>query len=210
VTVPHPARPSPSPAHLDRRRRRGARPPAAWGAAPVALALAVAVVVASLAGCRSRRPADAARLPDGTAAQPATVARVVDGDTVVLDVGGDGAEHARLLGVDTPETVKPDHPVECFGPEASTRTAALLPAGTAVLVQRDAEARDRYGRLLVYLWRRADGLFVNRALLADGYARPLSIAPNTARRAELSAASAGARARGAGLWGRCPPPSGSP
>jgi micrococcal nuclease len=105
--------------------------------------------------------------------------------------------------VDTPETVKPDSPVECFGPEASARTHELLVDGTEVIVQRDEEARDRYGRLLVYLWRRGDGLFVNEALLSGGHATVLSIEPNTSRRAQLAAAERVARAGRAGLWGAC-------
>ena len=137
--------------------------------------------------------------PPGTA----TVVRVVDGDTVDLRVGR-RAETARLLGIDTPETVDPDAPVGCFGPEASARTKELLPAGTAVRVARDVEARDRYGRLLVYLTRVRDDLFVNRSLLVDGFARPLSIAPNEAHRAELARAAAEAQAAGRGLWAACP------
>ena len=84
---------------------------------------------------------------------------------------------ARLLGIDTPETVHPERPVECFGPEASARTAALVPPGTAVRLERDVEARDRYDRVLVYVFRAADGLFVNRALVEEGYARTLWIPP---------------------------------
>ena len=135
----------------------------------------------------------------------ATVGHVVDGDTVDLDFGGGRTERARLLGVDTPETVKPNTPVECFGPEASARTKQLLAPGTAVLVQRDAEARDRYGRLLVYVWRQSDGRFVNASLVVEGYARTLSITPNTAHRVDLSAAAAEARSAGSGLWAACPP-----
>lgn len=133
----------------------------------------------------------------------ATVVRVVDGDTVDVRVGRHD-ETARLLGVDTPETVEPGAPVDCYGPEASDRTKELLPAGTAVRMERDVEARDRYGRLLVYLVRVRDDLFVNRSLLADGFARPLSIAPNDAHRAELARAAAEARAAGRGLWAACP------
>ena len=138
--------------------------------------------------------------PPGTA----TVVRVVDGDTVDVRVGR-AAETARLLGIDTPETVDPSEPVGCFGPEASARTKELLPAGTPVRLARDVEARDRYGRLLVYVVRERDDLFVNRSLLADGYARPLSIAPNEAHRAELARVAAEARASGRGLSGKCPP-----
>jgi micrococcal nuclease len=162
-------------------------------------------VLVVAAACTAPARPDVVALPGGGGrGTAAAVDHVVDGDTLDLDFGGGRVERARLLGIDTPETVKPDAPVECFGPEASARTKDLLPPGTPVLVQRDAEARDRYGRLLVYLWRRADGLFVNVALVAGGHARTLSIAPNTAHRADLSAASASAAASGAGLWGACP------
>ncbi len=135
----------------------------------------------------------------------ATVEHVVDGDTVDLTFAT-GIERVRLLGVDTPETVKPNTPVQCFGPEASARTKALLVPGASVRVTRDAEARDRYGRLLLYVYRSADGMFVNRALVAEGYARILSISPNTAHASELSAAAATARRTGRGLWSRCGTP----
>lgn len=133
----------------------------------------------------------------------ATVVQVVDGDTVDLSFRGLPDERARLLGIDTPETVKPDSPVECFGPEASARTHELLEPGTEVIVQRDREARDRYGRLLVYVWRRADGTFVNEVLLSGGFATVLSMEPNTARRAQLAAAERSARTGGVGLWATC-------
>lgn len=156
----------------------------------------LALVVPLLAGCSLL---GGGSRPPGTA----TVVRVVDGDTVDLDLGR-RAETARLLGVDTPETVDPSAPVGCFGPEASARTKELLPDGTVVRLERDVEARDRYGRLLVYLVRVRDDLFVNRALLADGFARPLPIAPNDAHRAELARASSEARTARRGLWGACP------
>ena len=163
-----------------------------------------AVVVALVAAC-GRHPRDTALAIPGHGGRGlrAAVTHVVDGDTVELAFAGGRLERARLLGVDTPETVKPDAPVQCYGPEASARTKDLLAPGTVVLVQRDAEARDRYGRLLVYLWRQSDGLFVNASLVGDGYARTLSIAPNTAHRVDLSAAAANARTVGVGLWGNC-------
>ncbi|WP_421120518.1 thermonuclease family protein [Aquihabitans daechungensis] len=164
---------------------------------PVALSLV-------LASCAAPSRARTVPVPGGGAGLAATVTHVVDGDTVDLRLAGE-PERARLLGIDTPETVKPDAPVDCFGPEASARTKALLPAGTAVVVQRDREARDRYGRLLVYLWRRKDHLFVNGSLVSDGYARTLSISPNTTRQADLAARAGAARAAGAGLWATCPP-----
>jgi micrococcal nuclease len=135
------------------------------------------------------------------------VTEVVDGDTLALRLPGGEVERARILGIDTPETVHPDRPVECFGPEASARALDLVPPGTEVLVQRDVEARDRFGRLLVYVWRLDDGLFFNHAMVAEGFAETLSIAPNDAHRAGLSAAAAEARAAGLGLWSSCPPES---
>ncbi|MCU1498911.1 MAG: nuclease (SNase domain protein) [Acidimicrobiales bacterium] len=173
-------------------------------------ALALAPMVCS--GCARGAPAATVAIPGQPGrGVPATVTHVVDGDTVDLALPG-GTERGRLLGIDTPETVKPDAPVECFGPEASARTKDLLAPGTPVLVQRDVEARDRYGRLLVYLWRREDGLFVNRALVAEGLARTLSISPNTTHRAGLARVAAAARSSGVGLWGSCPaqaPPAAS-
>ena len=104
----------------------------------------------------------------------AIVKRVVDGDTVVLSFSGDD-DTVRLIGIDTPETVKPNSPVECFGPEAAERTKFLLPPETKVRVERDIEARDRYGRLLAYLRRVDDGLFINESLITEGFATPLRI-----------------------------------
>ena len=133
----------------------------------------------------------------------AVVVAVVDGDTIDVEVAG-RTERVRLLGIDTPETVDPDRPVECHGPEASALTHQLLPDGTPVRLERDEEARDRYGRLLAYVFRRDDGLFVNEAILAAGEAEVLSIAPNDAYAGALAEAEAAARGTGAGLWGGCP------
>src|SRR4029453_3783355 len=90
----------------------------------------------------------------------AVVVSVTDGDTIVVRVGGRD-EHVRLIGIDTPETVAPTKPVMCFGGEASHETAALLAPETPVQLVRDVEARDDYGRLLAYVYRVPDGLFVN-------------------------------------------------
>jgi micrococcal nuclease len=162
----------------------------------VALGVLAVVVLANAAGWgpwRGEPPP-----PPGQA----VVERVVDGDTVVLRMQG-GSESVRLIGVDTPETVKPDTPVECYGPEASAHLHDLLPEGTRVRVARDAEARDHFGRLLLYLWRTEDGRFVNLAILTGGYGRPLSIAPNVAHEQQFAAAADRARRDGRGLWSRC-------
>ena len=89
-----------------------------------------------------------ARRGDGIA----TVTDVVDGDTIDVAIGGRD-ERVRLIGIDTPETKKPDSPIECFGPEASAFTSDLLPAGTEVRIERDIVGRDDYGRLLGYVHR---------------------------------------------------------
>jgi micrococcal nuclease len=132
----------------------------------------------------------------------AVVTRVVDGDTIVVRLG-DVDETVRLLGIDTPESVDPRSPVECFGKEASKHTAELLPPGTQVLLVRDIEARDRYDRLLAYVYRSDDGIFVNRVLVQDGFAAVLTYPPNVAHADELTAAAALARDEGRGLWSAC-------
>jgi len=131
----------------------------------------------------------------------ASVVRVVDGDTVEVQLGG-REETVRLIGIDTPETVDPRSPVECFGQEASERTKALLPAGTGVRLVADVEARDRYDRLLAYVYRQ-DGTFVNLALVEDGYASVATYPPNVAHQSDFTAAAARARDEGRGLWGAC-------
>jgi micrococcal nuclease len=132
------------------------------------------------------------------------VRRVVDGDTVSVGLGGRD-EKVRLLGIDTPESVNPDTPVECFAKEASARTAALLPPGTSVRLVRDVEERDRYGRLLAYVYRVSDGLFVNLDLVRGGYARLLTHPPNVAHTDELVDAARAARESRRGLWAACLP-----
>ena len=133
----------------------------------------------------------------------ARVVHVSDGDTIDVMVGHT-RERVRLLGVDTPESVKPNTPVQCFAKDASAFTAAALPIGTAVRLERDIEPRDAYGRLLAYVYRAADGLFVNLALARGGYARTLAIKPNVAHSDEFAATVAEATAAGRGLWGACP------
>ena len=157
----------------------------------------VCILLAVATGCGRDSSAEVASTPGG-----GVVIGTVDGDTLDVDVGDGRTERVRLLGVDTPETVDPDRPVECGGPEASALLASLLPAGTVVRLERDAEARDRYGRLLAYVFR-DDGLFVNEAIVAAGAGELLSIAPNEAYDERLGAAASTARAAGAGIWTAC-------
>lgn len=138
---------------------------------------------------------------DGPRAVIALVTRVVDGDTVEARIDGE-VEDVRLIGVDTPETVKPGEPVQCFGPQASHFTHRLL-EGRRLRLVFGAERRDPYDRLLAYAY--LDGSFVNATLVRRGLARTLTIPPNDRyaprlRRLEMDAARAGR-----GLWGACLP-----
>jgi micrococcal nuclease len=131
----------------------------------------------------------------------AYVVRAVDGDTIEVRIGK-RLEDVRYIGIDTPETVKPDTPVQCFGPRASDFNHHLVEHRWVQLVF-GVERRDIYGRLLAYvhLGRR----FVNASLVRRGLARSLTIPPNDRfaplfQRLELRAARVGR-----GLWGACPP-----
>jgi micrococcal nuclease len=165
-------------------------------------ALTAAVVLAVLAAGAWLAWARGGATGSGSDPGLATVVRVVDGDTLVVDLDG-SEESVRLIGIDTPETVAPGRPVECYGAEASDHLGALTPAGTEVRLERDVEPRDMYDRLLAYVYRVDDGLFVNRAQVDGGYAEAKDYPPNTARRAELHRVQQVARAGGVGLWGAC-------
>ena len=131
----------------------------------------------------------------------ARVERVVDGDTIVVRLDG-RSERVRYIGVDTPESVKPGERVQCFGKAAAAENRRLV-EGRRVRLVEDAEARDRYGRLLAYVYRASDGLFVNAELVRRGYARPLTIPPNVAHEGEIARLASAARHAGRGLWSRC-------
>jgi len=139
--------------------------------------LVVVVVVAGIAACA---PAGGSGdLACGSAPDAATVkvevVRVVDGDTVEISPAVEGMDTVRMIGVDTPETVDPDGPVERGGPEASAFTKDQL-AGEVVRLELGAEPVDPYGRLLAYVWT-DEGLFEER-LVRGGYASVLTIPPN--------------------------------
>jgi micrococcal nuclease len=129
----------------------------------------------------------------------ARVVRVVDGDTIVARVGGE-EEYVRYIGVDTPETVKPDTPVQCYGPRASDENHRLV-EGRTVRLTFDREVRDDYGRLLAYV--HAGNEFVNARLVRGGFARTLAIEPNTSHASEFRRLAARAAKVGRGLRGKC-------
>lgn len=133
-----------------------------------------------------------------------TVAAVVDGDTIRV-VSRGFETPVRLLGIDAPETRRPGTPVQCWGPEASARTARLLPAGRRVRLVTDPtqDTRDRYARLLAYVYVPGRRSSVNHALVATGYARAYVYDPAYPFVHAASYLRAQSRARRArrGLWG---------
>lgn len=161
----------------------------------------LAALVATVAACGIDNASPSATTPLGP--DGAVVTYVIDGDTVVVDLG-DAEEHVRLIGIDTPEIEHQDLTAECYGPEATTALEALLPEGTTVRLERDVEPRDRYGRLLAYVFRSDDDLFVNVAMAETGYADALTIEPNVTYRSQVAAAVALAKEQGLGRWGACP------
>jgi micrococcal nuclease len=178
------------------------------------------MLIGLLIGCSpAQLPAAATARPATTPAQPpaltpaanngapalpsglprGTVVAVVDGDTV--DVNLDGTvERVRMIGIDTPETVRPNTPVECFGKEASAYTKALLER-QAVYVEEDPsqDSRDQYGRLLAYVWLE-DGRMANLALVDGGYAYEYTYDQPYKYQRQFRQAQQDAQASQRGLW----------
>lgn len=139
--------------------------------------------------------------------EQALVERVVDGDTLIVWRDGQpDTERLRYIGVDTPESVDPNRPVECYGPEASEGNAALV-ADDVVWLERDVSDTDQYGRLLRYVYVERDGelVFVNLELIRAGLATTVNFPPDTRYSDVLRAAQNEARAADRGLWGACTP-----
>jgi len=131
------------------------------------------------------------------------VTRVVDGDTFKAMIGRQEIT-VRMLGINAPETVDPRKPTECFGPEASTEAKSLL-AGRSVrlIANRNREAKDRYGRYLLYVYR-DDGLAVNESLLQEGFAREYTVGRPYALQKRFRDTESGAKKALRGLWKACP------
>ena len=164
---------------------------------------AVLVVVAISRGCGDDGGPDD---PSGPA--NARVTHVVDGDTIDVAMPEGKDETVRYIGIDTPETVKPDTPVQCGGPKAHAVNERLV-GGRTVTLRFDAERRDVYGRLLAYVYLPAarpggHSLFVNAELVRLGLARTLTIPPNDSFASLFARLAARAGALGRGLWGSCP------
>jgi len=176
------------------------------------------LLASALLGCTEPDraiPIDAVDIFDPAAAQSDTprygpppnaaiaeVLDVIDGDTITVKLGPN-IETVRLLGIDTPEKAGGPRPPECHGDESSRMAAELVRPATSVLLSRDTEARDTYGRLLAYVHLADSGRFVNLELLTSGAAVPLSIAPNTAYTTVFRQAGAEAERDDRGLWRQC-------
>ena len=160
--------------------------------------LAVALVLLARACSEEGEPGGPATAGQ---AESARVVRVIDGDTIEVSIDGT-TEDVRYIGVDTPESVTPGEPVECFGRRAAELNERLV-SGRTVRLRFDRERRDRYGRLLAYVY--VGERFVNAALMRGGYARTLTIAPNDSFAGLFDRLEQAAGNAGRGLWGACPP-----
>jgi micrococcal nuclease len=126
----------------------------------------------------------------------ARVTRIVDGDTIHVDIGGE-VYKVRYIGINAPEMNHPEHGLEPFAPEATARNRDLVD-GKAVRLEKDVSETDRYGRLLRYVW--LDGVMVNEVLVREGLARSVSYPPDIKHQPLLREAELEARASRRGLW----------
>lgn len=149
-------------------------------------------------------PAESASLASNSGipatAQMATVIHVSDGDTIDVRFMDGAEERIRLLDVDTPETVHPSKPIECFGPEASNHTKERLAIGTIIYLE--TAGRGKYGRLLAYIWTN-DGTLYNEELILSGLARHNDYGDKNQYTQRIAAAEQSARSAGIGLWSAC-------
>ena len=123
------------------------------------------------------------------------VARVIDGDTIELENG----ERVRYIGIDTPETKHPDKPIEPFGKEAAAFNDSLV-NGKIVRLETDVQVRDKYHRILAYVW--VDSVFVNAELVKAGYAQVSTYPPNVKYQELFLRLQTEAREAGRGLWSK--------
>lgn len=126
-----------------------------------------------------------------------TVTRVVDGDTIEIE----GGERVRYIGIDTPETVDPSQPVQCFGAEASHKNKELV-EGKTVRLEKDTTDRDKYKRLLRYVY--VGDTFVNLELVKQGFAHSYSYPPDTKYQDQIISAQQETENAKTGLWTACP------
>jgi micrococcal nuclease len=136
--------------------------------------------------------------PPGTGTRTrARVTRVVDGDTIDVSIANQ-TFRVRYIGVNTPETVDPGSPVECYGPEASAFNKSLV-EGKVVELEKDVSETDRFGRLLRYVY--VGGTFVNAELIKQGYAQVNTFPPDVKYTEMFRQLEQEARTARRGLWG---------
>ena len=127
----------------------------------------------------------------------------VDGDTIAVNMNG-AVENVRFIGVDTPETHKPNTPVQCYGPAAASYTASMIGRQRVRLVADSLSTdRDRYNRLLRYVYL-PDGTNLNEQLIKTGHAFYYPYFPFSSSD-DFAADQASAKASGLGLWSSCTP-----
>ncbi len=124
------------------------------------------------------------------------VIRVIDGDTIEIE----GKKYVRYIGIDTPETVKPNTSIQCFGQEASIKNKDLV-EGKLVRLEKDVSETDKYGRLLRYVY--VGDVFVNDYLVSEGYAFAASFPPDVKFQKQFSTSEQIARDSNKGLWSAC-------
>ena len=206
-------------------KERGAKSPARWrraagqpaprlvcrgrgvGQRCLWLALLIVLAACGVAASDERTGSGGAGLsPLPTPATAATVLDVIDGDTIRVRFAGGRTETVRYIGIDTPETDARRGPVECYGAEATQRNAELV-RGKTVRLERDVSERDRYGRLLRYVWVAGEGggrQLANEALVREGFATAATFPPDVRYQRLLAAAQREAQEQRRGLWGACP------
>lgn len=129
--------------------------------------------------------------------EEAIVKRVVDGDTLEL---ADGRK-VRYIGINTPESVDPRRAPQCFGKEASLKNKELV-EGKTVTLEKDVSEKDKYGRLLRYVY--VGNIFINDFLVREGYAYAATYPPDLRYQQEFQEAQVQARTQNRGLWAGCP------
>ena len=135
--------------------------------------------------------------PDTSSTRLVKVTRVVDGDTIEIE----GGEKVRYIGIDTPETVDPRKPVQCFGVEASKKNKEMV-EGKMVRLEKDITHKDKYNRLLRYIW--LDNVSINLELIKQGFAYSYSYPPDIKYQDQFLKAQQEAREAKRGLWNACP------
>lgn len=174
----------------------------------VAVAFAVVAAVPALTGCVARPTGQPAA--EYTNEIPASVQRIIDGDTLDVTLDDGTIDRVRIIGIDTPELAwrgtdtRPPAPAECWADEATIALTDLIPVGTAITLIQDTTPRDRFDRLLAYVHRTSDNLDIGHRLVLDGHATTLTIEPNTSRADLYHDAEHHAADAARGLWGACP------